>query len=123
MRAALAAADLADVGPAAGGIAGAGPEAGCMSLAANFADFNKLMQGFQDYLALTDDQAHLTFIKECVSYRPVLGVQPFAQGQGDIALFPAIYEIIHKLNHMLLVCSYYGTQEDLGTLCNPQSFH
>ena len=64
-----------------------------------------------------------SFIGDRKTYWPVLGVPPFDQGPGDIAMFAAIYEIIHKLNHMLLVCSYYGTQEDLGTLCNPQSFH
>jgi hypothetical protein len=51
-----------------------------------------------------------------------MGVQPFAQGQGDIAVFASIYEIILKFNHMLLVCQYYGTQEDLGTLCILRAF-
>jgi len=73
------------------------------------------MRGYQDYRALLDDNARLTFLKERVSYRPVLGVPPFGQGPGDIAVFAYIYEIIHKLNHMLLVGSYYGDQEDLGT--------
>ena len=62
-----------------------------------------------------DDNARLTFLKERVSYRPVLGVPPFGQGPGDIAVLADIYEIIHKLNHMLLVGSYYDDQEDLGT--------
>ena len=37
-------------------------------------------------------------------------------------MFAAIYEIIHKLNHMLLVGSYFCPQEDLGTLCILSAF-
>ena len=69
-----------------------------------------------------DDNARLTFLKERVSYRPVLGVPPFGQGPGDIAVLADIYEIIHKLNHMLLVGSYHCPQEDLGTACILSAF-
>jgi hypothetical protein len=31
-----------------------------------------------------------------------------------MAAFAAIYEIIRKINHMLLVGCYFGPQEDLG---------
>jgi hypothetical protein len=37
-------------------------------------------------------------------------------------VFAAIYEIIHKLNHMLFVCHFYGTQEELGTSCILNAF-
>ncbi len=37
-------------------------------------------------------------------------------------MFAIIYEIIRKLNHMLLVCSYHGRQEDLGTACILSAF-
>jgi hypothetical protein len=47
---------------------------------------------------------------------------PFGQGPGNIAVFAAIYEIIRKLNHMLLVCHYFGPQEDLGTSCILSAF-
>jgi hypothetical protein len=57
-----------------------------------------------------------------VTYKPVLGVPPFAQGPGDIVVFAAIYENIRKLNHMLLVGSFYSTQEKLGTSCNLNTF-
>jgi hypothetical protein len=39
-----------------------------------------------------------------------------------VAVFASIYEIIHKLNHMLLVCLYFGPQEDLGTVCILNAF-
>ena len=73
-----------------------------MSAAANFGGFDTLLGGYQDYLALYA-QARGLFIRDRLSYKPVLGVPPFAQGPGDIAVFSAIYEIIRKLNHMLLV--------------------
>ena len=34
----------------------------------------------------------------------------------DMAVFAAIYELICKLAHMLLVGLYFGPQEDLGTM-------
>jgi hypothetical protein len=37
-------------------------------------------------------------------------------------VFTVIYEIIRKLNHMLLVGSFYGTQEELGTSCILNAF-
>ena len=104
MREALATAALAGVGPAAGD----------MSAAVNFGGFDTLLGGYQDYLALYA-QARGLFIRDRLSYKPVLGVPPFAQGPGDIAVFSAIYEIIRKLNHMLLVGRFYGAQEELGT--------
>ena len=63
------------------------------------------MRGYQDYLAMADAQARTAFTRERLSYRTVLGVPPFVTVQGpvDIAVFAAIYEIIRKLNHMLLV--------------------
>jgi hypothetical protein len=51
----------------------------------------------------------------------VLGVSPFGQGPDDIAAFDTIYEIIGKINHMLLV-GYFGPQEDLGTMCILSAF-
>jgi hypothetical protein len=66
--------------------------------------------------------ARRAFLDERKSYRPVLGVPPFGQGPGDITVFAAICEMIRKLNHMLLVGRYYGTQEDLGTVCILRSF-
>ncbi len=76
-----------------------------------------LIQGYQDYEALTDVQAQ-QFLRD----KPVLVVQPFAQGPVDIAVFATIYEFIHKLNHMLLVGLFYGTQEELGTSCILNTF-
>ena len=75
------------------------------------------MRGYQDYLAMADAQARTAFTRQRLSYRTVLGVPPFVTVQGpvDIAVFAAIYEIIRKLNHMLLVGRFYGAQEELGT--------
>ena len=52
----------------------------------------------------------------------MLGVLPFAQGPDDIAVFATIYEFIHKLNHIILVGSFYGIQEELGTSCILNTF-
>ena len=117
MRETLAAATLT-----AGGIAGVGPVADGMPAPPNIAGFDQLTNGYQDYQALVDNAARRAFLDERKSYRPVLGVPPFGQGPGDITVFAAICEMIRKLNHMLLVGRYYGTQEDLGTVCILSSF-
>ena len=94
-----------------------------MAAAANFGGFNTLMRGYQDYLAMADAQTRTTFTRDCLTYKPVLGVPPFAQGPGYIAVFAAIYEILRKLNHMHLVGRFYGTQEELvGTSCILNAF-
>jgi hypothetical protein len=62
VREALAAAILAGAGPAAGGIAGVGPAAGGMAAPTNFAGFDTLGQGYQDYLALPDALARRSFL-------------------------------------------------------------
>jgi hypothetical protein len=90
-----------------------------MTVAANFAGFDPLVRRYQDYLALADPQP---FLRDRPSYKPLLGVTAFAQCPVDIAVFAAIYEIICKLNHMLLVCRFYGTQEELGTSCILNAF-
>jgi hypothetical protein len=64
----------------------------------------------------------LEFLGKQRTYRPVLRVPPFGQGPGDMAAFAAIYEIICNLNHMLMVGSYFGPQEDLGTVCILDAF-
>ena len=81
-----------------------------------------LMRGYQDCRDLEDEATSVAFIGDRKTYLPVLGVPPFDQGPGDIAMFAAIYEIIHKLNHMLLVGSYHCPQEDLGTACILSAF-
>ena len=86
MREALTAATLADAGPAAGGIARFGPAAGGMAAPTNFAGFDTLGQGYQDYLALPDASARRAFLVDRKSYRPVVGVPPLGQGPGDIAV-------------------------------------
>ena len=57
------------------------------------------------------------FIGDSRTYLPVLGVSQFGQGPGDMTVFVAFYEIILKINHMLLVDSYFGPQEDSGKMC------
>jgi hypothetical protein len=39
-----------------------------------------------------------------------------------MTVFVAFYEIILKINHMLLVGSYFCPQEDLGTMCILSAF-
>jgi hypothetical protein len=92
-----------------------------MTATANFVGFNTLIRAYQDYLAM-DAQARVTSIRDSLSYKPVLGARPFAQGPGDIAVFYTIYEIIHKLNHKLLIGRFFCTQEELGTSCILNSF-
>jgi hypothetical protein len=89
-------------------------ETGSIAFSANFVGFNTLLCGYQEYIALADLQQ---FLRDHASYKPVLGVTVFDQGPGDIAVFAALYEIICKLNYVLLVGRFYGTQEELGTLC------
>jgi hypothetical protein len=47
----------------------------------------QLMRRYQDYRVLMDAQP---FLRELASYKPVLDVQAFAQGPGDIAVFATI---------------------------------
>ena len=117
MRETLAASTLGGAGPAAGGIAGVGPAAVSVASPTNFAGFDMLGQGYQDYLALPDASARRAFLVDRKSYRPVVGVPPLGQGPGDIAVFAAMHEMTCKLNHMLFVGCYYDTQEDLGISC------
>jgi hypothetical protein len=92
-----------------------GPAAGSnMAPPSPFAGFDTIQDAYLEYLALADAPARLAFTREHANYKTVLGVPPFDQGPGDIAVFTVIYEIIRKLNHMLLVGSFYGTQEELG---------
>jgi hypothetical protein len=60
------------------------------------------MLACHEYIAL-DAALRVTFCKERAAFTPVLGVLPFDQGPGNIAVFTAIYEVIRKLNHILLV--------------------
>jgi hypothetical protein len=62
------------------------------------------------------------FIGDSRTYLPVLGVSQFGQGPVDMAVFVAIYEIICKINHMLLVDSYFCPQEDSGKMCILSAF-
>jgi hypothetical protein len=121
VREALSAAALSDGGPTVGGIAVGGPAAGSMVAEANFAGFDMLLRTYLDYHDL-EEQASLAFLGERRTCRPVLGILPFCQGPDDMAAFPAIYEIIRKINHMLLVGRYFGPQEDLGTVCILSAF-
>jgi hypothetical protein len=57
---------------------------------------------YHKYIAL-DVVLQVMFCKECAVFKPVLGVLPFDQGPGNIAVFTDIYEVIHKSNHILLV--------------------
>jgi hypothetical protein len=61
-------------------LARVGPATGSMTVAANFAGFDTLMRGYQDYLDLEDPQP---FLRDHTSYKPVLVVPAFAQGPGD----------------------------------------
>jgi hypothetical protein len=109
VREALAAATLADAGSAAGNMAGLP------------GGFEQLMIAYHDYIAL-DAALRGPFCRERAAFKPVLGVPPFAQGPGDFAVFNDIYEVIRKLNHMLLVGRFFGTQEELGTSCILNAF-
>jgi hypothetical protein len=92
-----------------------------MAAAANFAGFDMLLITYQEYYTL-EEESLLEFLGQRRTYLPVLGVPPVGQGPGDMAAFAAIYEIICKLNHMLLVGRYFGPQEDLGTVCILNAF-
>ena len=95
------------------------PVAGCnMAAQSPFAGFDTIQDTYLEYMALLDAPARLEFTRERANYKPGLGVPSFDQGPGDIAVLTSIYEIIHKLNHMLLVGLFYGTQEELGTSDN-----
>jgi hypothetical protein len=58
-----------------------------MAVETTFAGFDTLMRRYQDYRVLMDAQP---FLRELASYKPVLDVQAFAQGPGDIAVFATI---------------------------------
>jgi hypothetical protein len=113
-RVRFAAGGSAAGGPATGS-AGGGPAAGGMSAAANFAGFAELLHAHLNHHAMPADEG-TAFIVDSRTYLPVLGVSPFGQGPGDMAAFIAIYEIIRKINRILLVGCYCGPQEDLGTM-------
>jgi hypothetical protein len=102
-------------------LAGGGSVAGTMASEANFGEFDMLMRAYQEYLAM-DAPARAAFLRESLAYKPVLGAPLFEQGPGDNAAFAAIYEIIRKLNHMLLVGRFFGTQEESGTSCILNAF-
>jgi hypothetical protein len=102
VREALAAATLADAGPAADGIAGVGPAADCMATPANFVGFDTLAQGYQDYRSLPDAAARWAFLDARTGRHCGVAV---------------MYEMIRKFNHMFMVGRCYDTQEDLGTSC------
>ena len=108
-----------------GGIAVSEPAAGSMTAMANFAgscQFDTLLDTYLEYCALEESE-RVEFLGEHRTYRPLLGVPPFGQGQVDMAAFATIYEIIHKLNHMLLVSHYFGPQEDLGSVYSQCIYH
>ena len=85
-----------------------------MSSPVALAGFERLTQEYQECLALADVEDQLVFLDTRKSYRPVLGVSPFGQGLGDMAVFATMHEMTRKLAHMLLVGHYYGPEEDLG---------
>jgi hypothetical protein len=92
-----------------------------MTVAAIFGGFDMIMRAYQEYLAM-DAPGLSVFLRDSLAYKPVLGAPLFDQGPGDIASFAAIYEIIHKLNQLLLIGRFFGTQEELGTSCILNAF-
>jgi hypothetical protein len=107
-------------GPAAGSAVG-GLAAGNMTSEANCAGIDALLHPHLTHHTMPAAEG-LEFIRDRRTYQPVLDVSPFGQGPGDIAVFAVIYEIICKITHMLLVGSYFGPQEDLGTMCILSAF-
>jgi hypothetical protein len=91
VRAEAAASATGEVRAGTGDVVGGGPAAGSMAVAVPFAGFDTLMRRYQEYRALEDPQP---FLRDRASYKPVLGIQAFTQGQGDIAVFATIYEIM-----------------------------
>ncbi len=86
----IAAATLADAGPEAGNMAG---------LPGGFAE---LMLAYHGYMDL-DAALRGPFCKERATFKTPTGVPPFALGPGDLTVFNVMYEVIRKLNHILLV--------------------
>ena len=70
--------------------------------------FDQLMLAYLEYIALSDAQTRVAFCNEHAAFKPVLGFPPFAQGPGNMAVCTVIYEVIRKLNHILLVGCFYG---------------
>ena len=104
----------AGAGPAAGGVAGVGhvAAAGMAQQGAQLgpmATFDSLLAAYRAYLALADDAARATFLRERLGFKATPG-ETFKEGPGGLAVFDAALRVATTG----MVGRYYVLSEDLG---------
>jgi len=108
----------AGAGPAAGGVAGVGhaAAAGMAQQGAQrgpMATFDSLLAAYLAYLALADDVARATFLRERVGFKATTG-ETFKEGPGGLAVFARLFDAVLRVATTGMVGRYYGLSEDLG---------
>ena len=104
----------AGAGPAAGGVAGVGhvAAAGMAQQGAQLgpmATFDSLLAAYRAYLALADDAARATFLRERLGFKATPG-ETFKEGPDGLAVFDAALRVATTG----MVGRYYVLSEDLG---------
>jgi hypothetical protein len=78
------------------------------------ATFDSLLAAYLAYLALADDDARATFLRERVGFKATPG-ETFKEGPGGLAVFARLFDAVLRVVATTgMVGHYYGLSEDLG---------
>ena len=88
---------------------------------ARIAGLDQLLQAYMLFEGM-DAAARVEWVAARKSFKPNIGVPPFALGQSTITTFAAVYEVVLKIAELLAAGRFFGTQEDLGAACILSAF-
>ena len=76
------------------------------------ATFDSLLAAYLAYLALADDTAWATFLREHVGFKASPG-ETFKEGPGGLAVSARLFDAVLRVATTGMVGLYYGLSEDL----------